>query len=278
MRMRFHGNLFHIVLLVNSYLTYYSLFIDSSEVKFGWRVLPDSTGSRVERIFHPIIFAEAFAVGVKEFALATFLITRARILDRINETKIVSYKVDHKNGSPPLSTSIIDQQASEEDKAKLRFPTTRASDRDMKVLLPFLRGQFGEESSRQKYRDLVKSMTYQTAIEHACATFNTAWLSRQFAALQNTPRGACQVRGFVDCIGARGKYRLEVMAIYLPSENAFVGRPVILGAFVIADLPKWSGKGEERLSKSPSATDSEVDKTTQSNPAQQPPSDKSVEK
>jgi len=239
------------LLAVSLFLTGYdcSIYIepghDPVQVSYGWRAVPDKVGSKLERIFHPVIFAQAFAAGVKEFSLATYLITKARLVDMTRDPRIISvmWDITKSSSRPPTAQ---EPPLSAEERTKMRFPTSRASEKDMKVILPFLRGEFGDETSRQKYRDLVKSMTYQAAIEHGCSVFHHTWMTKQNTALQTSQRGACHITGYIDCLGERGKYRIEVVATYLPEANALLGRPVITRAFVIPDLPKWNApKGQK---------------------------------
>jgi len=218
-----------------------AIFVTPTSITTGWTPLPDTYGPKMARILHPVIFAKAMAAGVQEFVYASYIITKARVSDRIGSTKSESTTTN-----PITGVVEIAKAQTQEEEAKARFLTSRASEKNLTAMFPFLRGEFGEKEGQRQYRDVVKAMTYQTAIEQSVAVFQQRWMSAHLRALQASPQGGLQIRGFIDCFGMRGKYRLEVIAVYLPSDNAFVGKPIITGSYIIADLTKFKDMNDHK--------------------------------
>lgn len=211
------------------------VFIESGQVSYGWRRLPQSIGGKIERVFHPIVLTKAFYAGLKEFSWASYLITKARILDSVSSS----------TDSPAAGNGASNPQKgvlTEEEKANRRLTLHRLSEEDKKKWLPFLRGDYGDHSSRQAYRDAVKSMTYQGAIESGCAVFRAVWVQAQGHTMQDYTRDGCQFVGSIVVVGERGALHLDVTAIYSPETSSIIGPPVIVRAYVIPDVRKWAEK------------------------------------
>ena len=214
------------------------IFITPSSVALKWRPMSPMASTRTERIFHPVIFANAFSEGLMSFYGTSYLITKARFLDMFNKNKSIRLQVTlvGQGARQRLVSMGLERDANEEEKLRQKMPTSRLNEKMGKIVFPFLRGDYGSEGSRKGYRDFVHSMTYKDAIEQATGVFNSRWISANIATLpENTP-GACIIKGYVDCIGTKGRYRLEVEAFYVPADNAFVGMPRITNQYVVADI------------------------------------------
>ncbi|OQV01687.1 hypothetical protein CLAIMM_06993 [Cladophialophora immunda] len=159
------------------------IFLEPGKVSYGWRQLPNSMGGKMDRVFHPIVLAKAFVNGFREFAWASYLITKARLTDRLNSL------------STTVKDSTPDKTLSEDEKAHKRLSFGKISEKDKTVWLPFLRGDYGEHDSRRAYRDLVKSMTYQGAIESGCAVFRAYWIHGQEKIMQSYTRDSILLVG-----------------------------------------------------------------------------------
>ncbi|KIX01467.1 uncharacterized protein Z518_09193 [Rhinocladiella mackenziei CBS 650.93] len=215
------------------------VWISPNEVSWGWRRLPDNVGGKMDRVFHPIIFAEAFYAGLREFAKASYIITKARISDRYNTLMDRSPSTKNKANTETLASNQPHKTLTADEKAHMRLPVTRLSEKEKKMWLPFLQGEYGEDASRQGYRDLVKSMTYQGAIETACAVFRTNWVRGQANVMQGHVRGACEIKGYLECFGEKGRLHVDVTAVYSVEINSIIGLPVVTQAYVIPDVEKW---------------------------------------
>jgi len=212
------------------------IFIQQSgDVTYGWRRLPDSIGSKMDRIFHPVMLSQAFFAGCKAFANVTFLITTARLTDRMNTFRS---QWDSASTKPVITES-------EEMKVNLRLPVTRASDEKLKKVLPFLRGEYGEHGSRQPYREMVRAMTYQGAIETGCAVFRSYWMVGQPNELVKNSDSVVQLEGLVLYIGDKGKLRLEVSAFYDVVAQGFVGKPVVSRISLVPNPERWHGTNSQ---------------------------------
>ena len=209
------------------------------KVDFGWLALPPSSSANIERMFHPVVFWQAFLAGVKAFSFTTFYITKARILDQYHGAKPTSMVVSmvQKGDQKIITDIVVEKNLSHEQQMITQLPMNQMSQKHAKLNLPFLRGEPAADSvMKMNYRNVVSSITYSDAIEHASGVFKQTWLDKQTAAVQDTTTGVVLIKGHLDCFGERGRYRVEVVAFYLPSQDAFVGKPQITSAFIIQDL------------------------------------------
>jgi hypothetical protein len=221
------------------------IFISTDwKISLGWRTLSRAASAKTERMFHPVVFSQAFFAGVQAFSTTTFHLTKARVLDQFQTIEPLRIEVSLvQRGNQKIVTSLaVARTMSKEQQIVSNLPLNRVTEQQRKLTLPFLKGDFGEQGPRQQYRNLVNSMTYQDALEHACSVFKLTWLEKQMAAVQESTNGMCSIRGFVDCKGDRGRYRVEVIAFYMPAQDVLVGQPRITNHFVIPDLPNWPSK------------------------------------
>jgi len=197
-------------------------------------------GSKMDHIFHPLSFAKAFYAGLKEFWTASYQITCARVADRLSAARDPSTGSGaRKNEQGLYSPAKWWHKLNEVEKAHLRLPVNRLSDKEKKAWLPFLRGDYGERPSTQRYRDVVKSMTYQGAIESGCTVFRAHWMHGYAKAMQVHTRDACRIEGSVVCVGDRGKLHVDVTAVYSPETNTIIGVPLITKSYLIPDTTRW---------------------------------------
>ncbi|KEF54326.1 uncharacterized protein A1O9_09492, partial [Exophiala aquamarina CBS 119918] len=211
----------------------------SGDVTYGWRRLPDSIGAKMDRIFHPVMLSKAFYAGCLAFADVTYLITKARLTDRLNTFR------SHWDSSSPKSVKA----STEEEKVNQRLMITKTSDEELKHTLPFLRGEYGENESRQLYREAVRSMTFKNAIETGCAVFRASWTTGQPNELLKNPGSFVQLKCIAHCIGDKGKLRFEVNAYYDVATNTLVGKPVITQAQIVPDVVRWHGTKSQNQSQ-----------------------------
>ncbi|KIW83878.1 hypothetical protein Z517_03124 [Fonsecaea pedrosoi CBS 271.37] len=204
------------------------IFLEPDKISYGWRQLPNSMGGKMDRVFHPIVLAKAFIHGFGEFAWASYLITRARLVDRLNSL------------SASLKDSTTRQQTlSEDEKAHKRLSFGKVSEEEKTVWLPFLRGDYGDHDSRRAYRDLVKSMTYQGAIESGCAVFRAYWIHGQEKVMQSYTRDSLLMVGEIAFVGDRGTLFVHAVAVYSPETDSLIGPPLLKHAYVVPDRAKW---------------------------------------
>ncbi|EHY59771.1 hypothetical protein HRR83_008310 [Exophiala dermatitidis] len=219
------------------------LVLKPGQTSVAWRQLPESYGSRLDRALHPIILGKAFYYGLKEFWVISYRITKARAVDRLTSAGLLSSSnTSTLNNIRPFYLSHLPtarRNLSEEEKAAQQLPIRRIPENDMKKMLPFLRGEYGQHESMQGYRDAVRTMTYQDAIESACTMFRLHWSLGQSKAAHTDARDPCHIIGHIEFVGERGKLRLDVFAVYSPKAKSLVGRPVITKAYGIPDATKW---------------------------------------
>ncbi|RMZ85224.1 hypothetical protein DV738_g193, partial [Chaetothyriales sp. CBS 135597] len=63
------------------------VIIKPSQVELGWRALSPAAGARIERIFHPAVFASALYAGMRAFASKSLAITAARVNKALSAPK-----------------------------------------------------------------------------------------------------------------------------------------------------------------------------------------------
>ncbi|ETI25961.1 hypothetical protein G647_02738 [Cladophialophora carrionii CBS 160.54] len=204
------------------------VFVEPDKTSYGWRQVPPSVGEKMDRVFHPIGLAKAFYHGVEEFVWASYLITRARLVDQINSLTGTE--------RPP---SIPQAALSEDEKALKRLAIGRVPEDTKESFLPFLRGEYGEHESRRAYRNLVKTMTYQGAIESACAVFQAHWIQGQERSMQAHSRNSVILRGNIAFVGDRGTLFMHAVAVYSPETNSLVGQPIIKDLYLSPNMEKW---------------------------------------
>ncbi|EXJ67355.1 uncharacterized protein A1O5_09368 [Cladophialophora psammophila CBS 110553] len=204
------------------------IFLEPGTVSYGWRQLPNSMGGKMDRVFHPIVLAKAFFYGFREFAWASYLITKARLIDQLNSL-----------GATVKDPSTPQNPLSEDEKAHRRLSFGKISEKDKTFWLPFLRGEYGEHDSRRAYRDLVKSMTYQGAIESGCAVFRAYWIHGQEKIMQSYTRDSVLMVGEIAFVGDRGTLFVHAVAVYSPETDSLIGPPILKHAYVVPDREKW---------------------------------------
>ena len=221
------------------------ILITPSTVALKWRQMSPMASTRTERIFHPVVFAKAFGEGLASFYNTSYLITKARLMDLYTRQKSIRLQVTlvGQGTRQRLVSMGLERNATEEEMLRFKMPTSQVNEKVGKIMFPFLRGDYGSEGSRKGYRDFVRSMTYKDAIEQATLVFNTRWVTSHLATLQENTPGACIIKGYVDCVGTKGRYRLEVEAFYVPADNVFVGSPRITEQYVVADINAFSQQG-----------------------------------
>ncbi|EXJ57005.1 hypothetical protein A1O7_07349 [Cladophialophora yegresii CBS 114405] len=204
------------------------IFIQPNGTSYGWRQVPHSVGEKLDRVFHPLGLAKAFYHGVEEFVWASYLITKARLVDQINSLTGTE--------KPP---SIPRKTLSEDEKALKRIVIGRMPETWKEAFLPFLRGEYGEHESRRAYRNLVKNMTYQGAIESACAVFQVRWFQERQRSMQSHTGNSVLLRGNVAFVGDRGTLFMHVVAVYSPETDSLVGQPIIKDTYLSPNMEKW---------------------------------------
>ncbi|RMD39413.1 hypothetical protein DV735_g5711, partial [Chaetothyriales sp. CBS 134920] len=63
------------------------VIIKPNQVELGWRALSPAAGARIERIFHPVVFASALYAGMSAFASKSLAITASRVNKALSAPK-----------------------------------------------------------------------------------------------------------------------------------------------------------------------------------------------
>ena len=276
------GANFEMVVPILKPIGYYVLCIRFGRLPAGrnidvaWSALPSAGSAKIQRMFHPVVFSQAFFAGVKAFSFTTFYITKAKILDQLHgpEPSRMSVSMVQKDSRKIVTHLAIEKGLSREQQLITQLPINRLPEKQAKPALPFLKGGpvAHESIMKTNYRSVISSTTYSEAIEHASGVFKQSWLDGQISAVQDTTKGLVVIKGHLDCFGQHGRYRLEVAAFYLPGQDGFVGAPQITNAYIMPDL---TGKGLEALRgtarKAPVQLSGKHDNADKTTPVHQPP-------
>ncbi|RMZ78045.1 hypothetical protein DV737_g4014, partial [Chaetothyriales sp. CBS 132003] len=180
------------------------VFVKPSQVELGWRALSPASGARIERIFHPVVFASAFYAGLHAFASKSLAITAARL---------------NKALAAPGELLRVEKQQ-QKQAAGLMLPSHHTL-------------------SWKAHLARAQSMTYTEALTAARQVFKAVWMMKQSAAMQAHTPGLCMMKGVVTLEGRKGRVRLDVTAYYSPSTKSLVGLPLITSYLVIPDPETW---------------------------------------
>lgn len=201
--------------------------ISPSSLSFGWRPLTAQAGARMERVFRPVVLFDASTAALGTFFSITYAVTKAKIMDKLGWSKVGNAK----------STIVLPQIPPESpDQVNASSATNTQS---AKPIFPRFPSLENGDAMRKMHSDVVGSMPYSVAIQHATYAFNHVRNARQKLAVSTNVKGVCQVRGHITFFGDRGKFNLEVIAYYLPTDNVFLGAISVKSGWVVQDYRAW---------------------------------------
>lgn len=255
------------------------LCFESNKLSMDWQELSPGVGSKVHHVFHPIQAGNAFYYGLRQFVTVSYAITRARLIDLYKSVQKPGTGGENDGGEYTQGTSAL----SESDKLETKLWINGLSDKDKAPFLPYLRGEYSEQLSVRAYRDMVKSITYQQAIESGVVVFRAKMNALRALSGQLHVRDGVTIEGSLVWVGTRGRFRLNVRAIYSPERGSIVGNVFLERAYIVPDTSKWHiKKGRKRhddvISQPPVETDSEQTPVKSSKEPETPQSDSSTTK
>lgn len=213
-----------------------TLFKDG--IGFGWKVLRPDLGTRLESVMRPSVTYNAAKVSIRTFFWTTYAITRAKLSG--GNPAIVQLGVN-KPSNPVMSQKDLDT-----DNA---IPPMSQWPTNTQAMQELIRAVHNGDTTRERHTELIKNLPFSTPVQWAAATFRRAQLHGMMHAQQDSARGVIQVRGAVVCMGDRGKYRMDVLAFYLPSEDKFVGSLLVRSAYIVKDYNQCQKLEEEKKKK-----------------------------
>ena len=205
-----------------------ALILFKDGVGVGWKVLRPDLGSRMDSMMRPSITYQAAKASLRAFCSTTYAIAKAKLVG--GNTAVVQL------GANTLPSSVVGQK--ELDKANAIAPISQWP-MNSEAMRELIKAMHNGKETRDRHSELVRNLPFSVAIKHAAATFRATQLHLLAHLQQDKARGAIQVRGAVICMGDKGKYRMDVVAFYLPSEDKFVGPLMIRNAFVVKDYSQW---------------------------------------
>ncbi len=185
-------------------------------MKWTCQKLPDERGRRFYRIFHPTVFASAFWAGGIAFYHFYYRKARAKALEILGD-------------KPEEGTTQVKAKAglTTKEKAEIKDALTISKPSTWKDL----------SDSAALLNTLVPPPAPKSALDAAVKAYRRQYTNLQVEKWKECPRGGCYLMGYVDIIGTKATIRVSVKAIYLPSQNIFLGSPTMGEAIV---LPKVS--------------------------------------
>lgn len=214
------------------------LCFESNKLSIAWQELSPGVGSKVYHVFHPVQAGNAFYYGIRQFVTVSYAITRARLIDFYNFVQKPAADGDKDVGENTPNTSAL----SESDKLESKLWINGLSEKDKAPFLPYLSGEYSEQLSVRAYRDMVKSITYQQAIESGVVVFRAKMNALRALSGQLHVRDGVSVEGSLVWVGTRGRFRLNVRAIYSPERGSIVGNVFLERAYIVPDTSKWHKK------------------------------------
>lgn len=209
----------------------------------GWKVLAPEIGSKMESLMRPGIAYAAAKASFKAFFSTSYAIAKAKFSGG-DAPKIITF--GNHNHKPPTSTpdSIMSKKEIERDNnipSMSQWPSNPS-------IQELLRAVHNGQSFQERHNNLIKNIPFSTAIQIAAATYKHKHLHAMAQDQQRRTRGTVQVRGAIVCLGDRGKYRMDVTAVYLPAEDKFIGPMMLNNAYIVKNYSQWD-KLEEAKEK-----------------------------
>lgn len=201
------------------------LLITTSGIKWTSQELPDDRGRRFYRIFHPTVFAQAFWAGGKAFYRYHYNSVEKWISERFGEQP-------KKSQSKTVSRGFKGFSAAEQALLKKAF-TISSSPTSIDIQDP-----------SELLKVLLPPPAPKSAMEAAVNAYKRKQTHMQVAKWKECPRGGCYLTGHVDIRGTKATIRVSVKAIYIPSQDIFLGSPIIGEAIV---MPKLSMMTADKL-------------------------------
>jgi hypothetical protein len=201
------------------------LLVTTSGIKWTSQELPDDRGRRFYRIFHPTVFAQAFWAGGKAFYRYHYNSFEKWISERFGEQP-------KKSPSKTASKGFKGFSAAEQALLKKAF-TISSSLTSIDL-----------QDASELLKVLLPPPSPKSAMEAAVNAYKRKQTHMQVAKWKECPRGGCYLTGHVDIRGTKATIRASVKAIYIPSQDIFLGSPIIGEAIV---MPKLSMMTADKL-------------------------------
>jgi hypothetical protein len=193
------------------------LLITASGIKWTSQELSDERGRRFYRIFHPTVFAQAFWAGGKAFYKYYY----ASVTEGVS--KILGEE-PRKPQPKTVSKAFRGFSAAELAELKKAFTISSAS-----ILID-------PQDAAELLKVLLPPPAPKSAMEAAVSAYKRKHTNLQVAKWKECPRGGCYLTGHVDIRGTKATIRVSVKAIYIPSQDIFLGSPIIGEAIVMPKL------------------------------------------
>lgn len=194
------------------------LMVSPRGIWWTTRPMTDERGRRFYRIFHPTVFASAFWAGGKAYYDYYF---------KIVETK----------ASELLGNKARNPQARSIPKAPIGYTGKEQAELKKAFTTPNPSAPTDLTDTAALLKTLLPSPPPHSAMEAAVKAYKKTHTNLQVAKWKECPRGGCYLTGYVDIISPKATIRVTVKAVYIPSEDKFLGSPTVIEATA---MPKVS--------------------------------------
>jgi hypothetical protein len=230
------------------------IILEPGKTALGWKELSPSEGARMQRLQHPLLLAQAFFNGLWAFTTTTVAISQAKLLDTMVGQEKWSYRIFYQTQKGRTRYIGYVNPTTREQAIVSKLPSYNMNDEQVKKLFPFLKGSFGQGTTKDSFRSTTQSMMHDSVLQHAVHIFKHQMLSGRHQAQAMSTPGTVPIIGFFDFMGTHGIYRVEIMALYVVREHAFLGPVMITDSRFLyqspqeKQLPKPSPDQQERRS------------------------------
>lgn len=161
-------------------------------------------------------------------------------------------------GKPPTPSpnSVMTEKEIERDNIIPPLSQWTSSPQSIQELL---RAVHNGQTFQERHNNMIKHVPFSAAIQIAAATYRRKQVMGMTSQSQRKTRGIVVIRGTIVCQGDRGKYKLGVASVYLPSEDKFIGPLVVTSAYIIKDYSSWDKLLEAKKNKKLGAQQSKPD-------------------
>lgn len=206
-----------------------ALYLERDGISIGWRRLVPEVGARLDAMFRPGPTFAATTLSIKTFCQLSYRTAQNRV------GEMLGYKPSPVLvPSLPVPITTVDEKTKESITAGSSNKTRKTPTTWEELRLSLLDMHSG--NAKDLNRDLTSHLPFVVALKSAALVFRHKQKVDTALQKQKTTRGTVQIRGEAEFMGSKGKYKLQVLAVYSPAEDSFIGHIIINNAQLIQDF------------------------------------------
>lgn len=197
-------------------------------VSLGWKTLRPDLGTKMEAVFRPSATWVAAKASLKAFFVSSYTIAKAKLSGR---------DPPGMHGTGFWKRTLADKLTKDPSSGNVNPPNVQWS-MDQQSVQELVRSIHNNHDTRERHDGLLKNVPLSAAIEVAAHVFRHRQLVEIAHKQTHMARGAVQIKGVLACKGKVGMYKVNFMAVYLPSEDRFVGPVTLHQPYIVKDYKK----------------------------------------